>query len=252
MSSSLRIAVLVCDTPVQPVLEKYGDYYAIFQGLLKQGFQDLELPEELDVQFSGYHVVENPQFPELHDYDAVLMTGSKHDAWSNADWIVNLTSYVKKAFEAKKPIVGICFGHQILARALGAKVGRNETGWELSVEGLDLTDEGKELFGKDKLSIQQMHRDIVFHVPAGCSNLATSPICGVQGIYMPQRALSVQGHPEFHEGIMTPLLELRHQSGLFNDQLYKDGLSRAGNPHDGRLIAKTMVKFIVEAQSSKS
>lgn len=76
MSSSLRIAVLVCDTPVQPVLEKYGDYYAIFQGLLKQGFQDLELPEELDVQFSGYHVVENPQFPELHDYDAVLMTGS--------------------------------------------------------------------------------------------------------------------------------------------------------------------------------
>jgi GMP synthase (glutamine-hydrolysing) len=97
-----------------------------------------------------------------------------------------------------------------------------------------------------------MHRDIVFDVPAGCTNLATSPICGVQGLYMPQRVLSVQGHPEFHKGIMSPLLELRHASGLFNDELYKDALSRAGNYHDGRLIAKAMVKFIVEAQSSKS
>jgi GMP synthase (glutamine-hydrolysing) len=97
-----------------------------------------------------------------------------------------------------------------------------------------------------------MHRDIVFDIPAGCTNLATSPICGVQGLYLPKRVLSVQGHPEFHEGIMSSLLEVRHASGLFNDELYKDGLSRVGNPHDGRLIAKAMAKFIVEAQSSES
>jgi GMP synthase (glutamine-hydrolysing) len=76
MSNHLRVAVLVCDTPIQPVLEQYGDYYAIFQALMKQGFKDLELSDEVDVEFSGYHVVNNPQFPKLQDYDALLMTGS--------------------------------------------------------------------------------------------------------------------------------------------------------------------------------
>jgi GMP synthase (glutamine-hydrolysing) len=76
MPNCLRIAVLVCDTPIQPVLDQYGDYYDIFQGLLKQGLNDLELPDEIDVQFSGYHVVNNPQFPNLRDYEALIMTGS--------------------------------------------------------------------------------------------------------------------------------------------------------------------------------
>lgn len=97
-----------------------------------------------------------------------------------------------------------------------------------------------------------MHRDIVLDdAPAGCANLATSPKCGVQGFYWPKRVLSVQGHPEYNEDIMSCLLEARHENGMFDDQLYNDGLSRVNNPHDGALIAKVMAKFILDAKRSK-
>ena len=167
------------------------------------------------------------------------------------------------------PVVGVCFGHQILARALGAKVGRSDAGWEISAGKIDLTESGKELFGKDTLvsnfwgtsiahnpdcsqSIHQMHRDIVIGAPpAGCVNLATSSFCDNQGLYSPGRLLSVQGHPEFNEGIMSFILEARHDNGIFGDELYNDGLSRAGDHQDGRLIARTMAKFMLDAKLTR-
>jgi GMP synthase-like glutamine amidotransferase len=95
-----------------------------------------------------------------------------------------------------------------------------------------------------------MHRDIVFNAPLdGCLNIAESPRCGIQGLYFPQRVLSVQGHPEYNEGIMSCLLKARHDNGIFDDELYNDGLSRVDNFHDGRLIARVMAKFMLDAKN---
>ncbi|CAG8907511.1 unnamed protein product [Penicillium egyptiacum] len=230
-SIHIHVAILVCDTPIQPVLTKYGDYFAMFQALLRQAFKGLGISDkskDITVEFSEHQMVDNSRFLDLENVDAVLLTGSKHDAWADDQWIRDLTSNVREAvLKHKKPVVGICFGHQILARALGARVGRNEAGWE---------------------NIQQMHRDIVFDAPADCTNLATSPNCEVQGLYLPKRVLSVQGHPEYNEGIMSCLLEARHENGLFDDELYNDGLSRVGDSHDGWLIAKVIARFILDAR----
>jgi GMP synthase (glutamine-hydrolysing) len=96
-----------------------------------------------------------------------------------------------------------------------------------------------------------MHRDIVFDAPpAGCTNLATTSKCGVQGLYLANKILSVQGHPEFNEGIMSHVLEARHVNGVFDTELYNDGLSRAAKPHDGELIGYTMAKFIMDARKA--
>jgi GMP synthase (glutamine-hydrolysing) len=80
MTASIRIhvAILVCDTPIQPVLDKYGDYYAMFQALLRQGFKDLEISksQKIMVEFSEHRMVDNSQFLDLENVDAVLLTGS--------------------------------------------------------------------------------------------------------------------------------------------------------------------------------
>lgn len=91
-----------------------------------------------------------------------------------------------------------------------------------------------------------MHRDIVHDVPKGCVNLGHSPRCGVQGLHIPMKALTVQGHPEFNEFIMSQLLQTRHKQKVFDDSLFQDGLSRAGKPHDGNLVGKAICKFLLQ------
>ncbi|KAB8278286.1 Aldehyde/histidinol dehydrogenase [Aspergillus minisclerotigenes] len=238
MTRIIRVAILETDTPIDPILARYGTYGAIFNRWLNTGLQGLTVTDT-EIQTTIWDVVNKSEYPKPGDFDALLMTGSRHDAHADVPWINELVKYVHDIHEQhKKPIVGICFGHQIVARALGARVGRNDEGWEISVEPFQLTETGKQLFSKDALDIHQMHRDIVYDVPRGCVNLGSSPRCKVQGLYMPQRVLALQGHPEYDEFVMTEVINLRHAMGVFHPELAKDGLSRAGKQHDGALIAK--------------
>ncbi|KAJ5594635.1 uncharacterized protein N7459_000843 [Penicillium hispanicum] len=248
MTRTLRVAVIECDTPIPPVQTKLGNYGDIFERLLQRGLQTSG-NSTVDIQVSKWNVVDNPVYPNPDECDAFLLTGSKHDAFADDPWIVSLTDYVREIVQShKKPVVGVCFGHQVLARALGARVGRSE-GWEISVEEIDLTDAGKKLFGQDKLHLHQMHRDVVFEVPEGCTNLGSSPRCAVQGLYMPSRLISVQAHPEFNEYVMSNILQARHNSGVLNDEMYQDGNSRSAKPHDGEKLAGEFVKFIIESSA---
>lgn len=163
-------------------------------------------------------------------------------------------------------MVGICFGHQIIARALGARVDRSTDGWEVAVNAIDLTEAGKELFGRDSLvqitsyplftssfrmiltaglqSLHQMHRDIVYDLPSGCANLGRSPRCQIQGLYMPTKLLTVQGHPEFDAFAMGQIAATRYEQRIFDEGLYGEARCRTGLPHDGGLVGKAICRFL--------
>ncbi|KAJ5885394.1 hypothetical protein N7495_009904 [Penicillium taxi] len=118
---------------------------------------------------------------------------AEHDTFNDASWILNLTEYIRDIVSFhKKLLAGIGFGHQILARTLGAR------------------------------HPHQMHRDIVMDIPEGYNNLGSSPMCAIHGLYMPMRLLTVQAHTEFNDFIMSCLLETKHDNGGFNDKTFKD------------------------------
>lgn len=91
-----------------------------------------------------------------------------------------------------------------------------------------------------------MHSCIVYDYPPGVEHLGNSRVCANQGMYIKGRLITVQGHPEFTKDIVSELLESRHASGVFDDTMYKDGMDRVGNRHDGVAVAKAFIKFLLE------
>lgn len=91
-----------------------------------------------------------------------------------------------------------------------------------------------------------MHKDIVFDYPDGVEPLGGSPRCLTQGMYAKGRLISVQGHPEFHEGIVRRLVEMRREQGIFSDEQARDALGRVGDRHDGVVIAQAFLRFLLE------
>jgi GMP synthase-like glutamine amidotransferase len=145
-------------------------------------------------------------------------------------------------------LVGTCFGHQILGLAMGVPVEQNPLGWEISVSSVQLTPFGEKVFATaPTLRIFQMHRDIVTKLPEypGIQSLGSSDVCAVQGMYVPGKLMSVQGHPEFTSDIVTEIVETRTATGIFTPELSEDAMRRVKNPHDGIEIGVAYLEFIL-------
>jgi GMP synthase-like glutamine amidotransferase len=153
----LRIAILECGTPSPKTAKKYGGYGGVFTSLLETAASSLSYPgftpSASSLSISIFDVKHAPgSYPSLDDIDGVLLTGSASNAFDNDDWIIKLVQFVNDVLAQRRVrIVGACFGHQIVARALGARVGRSGKGWETGVTEMELTEKGREIFGKQDL-----------------------------------------------------------------------------------------------------
>ena len=147
----LRLAILEADTPQPQTRDRYGGYTGVFTALLEAAAKPQKLSDLVTIK--GYDVVNDLHcYPSLDDIDAILITGSRHTAFDNDPWILKLVEFTKKAIASNRVrVVGVCFGHQIVGRAEGAKCGRSNRGWEVAVTEVDLTAKGKEIFGLDKM-----------------------------------------------------------------------------------------------------
>ncbi|KAG6889383.1 hypothetical protein C0992_005515 [Termitomyces sp. T32_za158] len=233
-----RIALLVTGA-----LPAFGDYHAVFTAFLAAAAPGHEF--EL-VAYDVVHKMEYPSDDELGSFDALMYTGSASNAFDDAEWITTLVAFTARVVDEhpRLKLIGICFGHQIIARALGGSCVRN-TRWEIGPTPLDLTPLGKSLFGVDTLTIQQMHRDHVPFLPSTLDLLASTPTSPIQGFvrFFPSSApthtlanihiFSVQGHPEFTEPIVSHLVAARAQSGIVPPDVAADYENRRNWANDG-------------------
>ncbi|KAF4982225.1 hypothetical protein FZEAL_2109 [Fusarium zealandicum] len=243
-SPALRLAVIEFETPPNDVFYKYGTYGDIAVKLLRRTSTSAKKHPPL-LKVIKVSVLEGDAWPDVTDIDAVLITGSRHTAWKDDAWVPSLIEFIQQTYAAEKPMAGICYGHQIISRALGGKTSRNPGGWELSVHQVDLTLRGAGVFGRYSFMIYQMHRDAVIEAPPGVEIIASSPGCMVQVIYQPGRILGFQGHPELDRFTTESLLTQRLDEGILDVDLYQDAVSRIDHKHDGESVAIVLCKFLL-------
>lgn len=154
---ALHFGLLVCDTPLPEVIEKYGDYTKQYALVFEKAAAN---KKDLVITWDFFDVVEAQSYPSLQDvenkkYDAIVVTGSKHNAHDNTPWILKLVDFLqtvqkKEPYTNSVKLVGVCFGHQAILRAAGGITGRNPNGWEVGYTEIELNDVGREFFHTDK------------------------------------------------------------------------------------------------------
>ncbi|KAH6641041.1 class I glutamine amidotransferase-like protein [Chaetomium tenue] len=248
-TTTLRLALLLCDQPLPQISTQVGQFDTIFSTLLHAACASLTPPQTLESQLtlSAHDVVRGGLYPDPDAIDAVLITGSRSAAYADDAWVVRLAAFVRGLLEGGRVrVIGVCFGHQIVARALGAKVAPAPGGWELSVTEVQLSEEGRGVFGGASLKMYQTHRDAVLELPKGVTLLGSTEQCPIQAMYIRGRLITVQGHPEFSPFIMTEMLRARHGAGAIPDGPYEDAMKRVGDPHDGVAMARVFLRFLRE------
>ncbi|MDJ0933278.1 type 1 glutamine amidotransferase [Breoghania sp.] len=170
-----------------------GDFDRCFRALLGENeFSYLSFDVEAG---------ELPDSVEAAD-DGWLITGSRHGAYEDHPWRDPLEDFIRAARAAARPVVGICFGHQIVARALGGEVKPADIGWIAGPQ----TYRGpyEHIF-----TVNALHHDQVTRPPEGVEVIVTSENCAVAGLYEPGKVLIFQPHPEFDSDFMERLFKVR-------------------------------------------
>lgn len=231
----MKICILENDDLDPAIAPTYHGYAAMFVRL----FRDAGAQWEFDV----FHTPSG-QYPESFDlYDAVVLTGSKADSFSDAPWVVELRARVTGLLAQKKKMLGICFGHQLIALCLGAKVGRAPQGWGVGRMAYDWHAADLPLNTEDgHLALLVSHQDQVLELPENAALLASNAHCPVAAYALGEEVFCVQGHPEFVEDYSVFLMDRRRET--LGEDLYTTGIRSLHHGHDGLRLARMMVAFV--------
>lgn len=222
----MKIGILVTGHAIPEFQEDYGgDYDAVFAHALRgHGFT-----------FEGFNVVDN-EFPSGADAaDGWLITGSKHGAYEDHDWIPPLEQLIRDIYALGRPMVGICFGHQIIAQALGGTVEKWQGGWSVGHTTYDI--EGA------PMAVNAWHQDQVTKVPPGAKVIGRSDFCENAALVYDNRIYTVQPHPEFDARMVGQLLKTRGR-GIVPDALLDDAETKLDHPIDSDKIVARMAEFL--------
>ncbi|KAL4937751.1 hypothetical protein BDV06DRAFT_202251 [Aspergillus oleicola] len=207
-----------------------------------------------------------PTVEEFDGFDGLLITGSVYDAHADNEWILQLLKLLRTLWIKRSDFrfLGVCFGHQLLARLLGGTVGPAPSqDWELGHCRITLTPVGQRLFrtrkGEDHIHLHQMHQDQVTSPPtavtAGPELLSpdTEIVCWgrsehtpVQGLYLPNRLFTTQAHLAFDEDMVKRQIQIRVDSGAIKDLEHADRAAETAElEHDGVEVAKAILRIFV-------
>lgn len=235
----MRLGILQCDS-VRPELQPaFGDYPDMFQRLL--GTADPTLT------FRVYDLTGDQLPGSLDECDAWLFTGSKWGVNDAEAWIRRAETLAGRLHEERRPTIGICFGHQLIARALGGRVEKTtEAGWGVGVHTARILaqPEWMEPAAED-LSLVVSHQDQVVELPPGATLLAAHPFCPHDMYQIGEHILTFQGHPELPKGYSRAIMDRRRDQ--IGEAAYQQGVESLALSTDEAIAAEWIVGFLRRA-----
>jgi GMP synthase-like glutamine amidotransferase len=201
------------------------------------------------MEFATVSVVGGEMPASPRQADAWLVTGSRHGVYDGLPWIEPLKTFLRACVAARVPVVGICFGHQILAEALGGRAVKSDRGWGLGVQDYDVVPGAPEWLRAmpAHFSMRALHQDQVVDLPPDAHVLARSPHCAFAALAYgdPERptAISLQPHPEFGPEFMDELLALRAGTA-FAAELAGTARASLARPAANEAWARAIVDYL--------
>lgn len=220
----MKIGILRAGHSPNELTESLGNYDEMFQQLLDGN----------DFEFETFSVVDGV-FPSGSDAaDGWLITGSKHGAYEDHAWIPPLENLIRDVHSTGKPMIGVCFGHQIIAQALGGKVEKFAGGW--SVGRTEYTLNGK------SVALNAWHQDQVVELPKDARVVGSSDFCANAMLAYGDNIWTVQAHPEFHAEFIDGLIKTRGK-GVVPEAQLEAATAALPAPTDSTDIATHMAQF---------
>jgi len=226
------LGILQAGRSPEELIDRYPDYDRLFVDMLG----------EQSFNYRTWAVLDN-EFPQsLDEADAWLITGSRHGAYEEHDWIPPLESLIREIYAKGVPLVGICFGHQIIAQAMGGKVEKFNGGW--SVGRVEYTLDNQ-VWGKScdtGTPLMAFHQDQVVKLPEAAVNVGSTNFCEHAALLYDSRILTIQPHPEFDDAFVGGLLKAR--GSILPDDVLKSANANLHEPLQRDSIADTLRTFL--------
>lgn len=194
----MKVGILETGAPPKPLVARFGDYPEMLERLLGSGWET-----------ARYDVAGGALPADPLDHDAYLITGSPAGVYEPHAWIPPLEDFLNAAKDKAK-LVGICFGHQIMAQAFGGRVEKSERGWGIGLQEHEILERAPWMDDSESFAIPVSHQDQVVELPPAARILAGNTFSPFGLIaYDDQPAISFQGHPEFDPEFAKALVESR-------------------------------------------
>ena len=244
----MRIAILETGRINAEIADRFARYPDMFRAMFDSATR----------QGGGRHGLELVEVPvvdgvipdDVNAFDGYLVTGSAAGVYDDFDWIAPLMAFLRKVHAADKPLVGICFGHQVIAQALGGQTDKWHDGWGLGVYDVAIDNTPSWMPSTDGVSLIHIHQDQVTKLPADATPIGSTSFCSNAMFHIGDNVFCMQGHPEFTADYTGALMTAR-RSTMGPDRV-DAALTSLEDGHQGLDMADWIITFFKQHAEARA
>ncbi len=229
----LHFGILRTDAVLETLQPEFGDYPVMFRRVFGQ----------LDVPVTFTDIDAQGALPASVDCDAYIITGSRHSVYEELSWLPPLVDFLRQVLREGKKIVGVCFGHQLMAHFFGGRVEQAAQGWGVGVHACQVMGQPPWMGERAaQLALLCSHRDQVQQLPETAELWLSSSFCPLSGFTMGDQVITVQGHPEFSKPYAQALMDMRRE--MLGEEVYRRGVDSLEQTTDEVRLAGWLLDFV--------